>query len=79
MEHESKLDSAIQVARAKLAKLRQESEEATKKMRAQLEKEKKQEAEAKGVLDAHSELVKKNLSAIAKKAVQELEKLKNLI
>ncbi len=77
VEHESKLDSAIQVARAKLAKLRQESEEATKKMRAQLEKEKKQEAEAKGVLDAHSELVKKNLSAIAKKkAVQELEKLK---
>ena len=45
-------------------------------MHAQLEKEKKQEAEAKGVLDAHSELVKKNLSAIAKKAVQELEKLK---
>ena len=77
MEHESKLDSAIQIARAKLAKLRQESEETTKKLQAQLEQEKKQEAEAKVVLDAHSELTKKNLSAIAKKkAVQELEKFK---
>lgn len=77
VEHETKLDAAIQTTRAKLTKLRQESENAKKKLLAQLEKVKGQEAEAKGVLDAHSEMVKKNLSAIAKEqTVQDLEKLK---